>query len=1720
MLFAMVACTLVGFASDNNQSLVCATCSSVEDTDMPRRRMLLGAGNTNRKAYTYYGSSSSNSGNTNTTRIFVDDPPDIVVDSVKIIMRLHWSDIDSPDFVPRSTTPAVSFNGVSIGYLTKLNSKTENDVFTIDPSLVKFGDYNTLWHETSVNNTGSGSWASITIEGVVKTIDLKASQNYDDRIQLTWNASSGLSGARYFIDRRQNPDKPFKCLNENKPILGSRYDDMDASAGGNYYYRVRSESGVMSEQVTGKRVAKTVEPKFQFALTGTVRPDPVGASGEEDVLVAGHVFYCNVSVVEPSQNVIIKKIELVGRNVGGAASRKDHKIVWESNNESLSYWSYLNNWVRGQTRPGGNNGNNSVDFMAVLKTGKGYHGNYSWKIAKCEYEINGKTGNKTFDGPSKPVYFDKYGIDNGVKVDREYWNPSKKNDDGTYGGWEKNTFCEKGIIPNWYTYWKEDGACPSLNNSDVSYRGKYLDGGGKSGGESGPNRFFGSYVYIDKHAAELWYYNENILNPLKTILHDLNLSAYLFGIYKVEDVVAHEIRHNKTRTRYKSQIRVNSQGIIENDKDREDQMCIINTGGSGTDAPCKNYGSEYEKRTKCDNIVDEDEINGIDVSGVIVNCLDWEKVDTFNLRVNKGWAYGGYGDNEMLSLVAGRLGTNNAKPDYDWAYPGVLAGGPHSDVKPSYHSSRMVTAKQNLALRTLDTSFNEQTNLVISINSVWASALKAQNIVTGIVYKIGVAIEGDELVEFNGYLFDAQSNTIATAISAASVESDSVALFFDARDIFENSNGGPYTLGKVELTVDDNYSTNNVIGVLYDFAVDPIELDKDELLCNKGHILGTVINEQSETGIVATVSTKINIADAYQVSVELVNTNDELVAFTLVSNLCVVGTNMFRLAFSSDAIYQNGVSGICAVKNVKLWQNDELIDADATGAELSSVYDCSDFVPSNVCVAVDQDSGRFIEPSMTTDGKLSSLRFVFDVTNGTDATIGYDVAAVLMGTNSALVASVNTPIYVTNGVNQIELSIPASDIAASGEDGPYRFESIELQPQGDSTCGTTYRPNVLSGVYGANDFGGATVEACDSVRLIETSDYDVLTFEYSYNAFRVGRVIVEIVLTDRNGDLATNVITTNEVSEIGVKTNVISIARCDLAENNAGVPYAVASLFLRPDISGEEPVYADTVSLTNILWMVAPPVFSPVTKTVFFSCSQPVVISCATPGAEIRYTLDGTEPTESSLLYEGALTITNSVTVKARAFAEYMRPSEIVQAEYIHAAIVGGNLVQIDTLNVDEAQMLNIPAPGAYKASFDYSQGGDVELRLVGNGTTNTLAVISAASAGSTNFLFEVAEAGKYELSIYDLSLGVAQPADVSSLSICIPDTGRNRSRYWIYETEDTFGSTGEWVTESGFVNGKMPVNGSSVFTAAQQSFGRNVTILTTVEFDSIVDRDAYADELEGVKVGITLGRREDGAPSFLVLSSENGQKVWLNVSGAGLPEPIPETPYTVKLTFDCTNRTFEVSLVERGGHETPLTYGTTNCFSYAENTDAAIYQVGYNGCGNILSLHGVDDYPEASFMQGDALSLNGSQTPAITEGEAAWLNSMNAYDVVKSKVASMSRQDIEEAYLLNLDITKDVFGLDVFKVSGIEVTETEIKIHVWLNRTNAIQASHAGEKRDAPINGILKLYGGSTPQTKELLNATMIIDADFSDGDTATIVYPRSGNAKFFRTVIGTRTE
>ena len=49
-------------------------------------------------------------------------------------------------------------------------------------------------------------------------------------------------------------------------------------------------------------------------------------------------------------------------------------------------------------------------------------------------------------------------------------------------------------------------------------------------------------------------------------------------------------------------------------------------------------------------------------------------------------------------------------------------------------------------------------------------------------------------------------------------------------------------------------------------------------------------------------------------------------------------------------------------------------------------------------------------------------------------------------------------------------------------------------------------------------------------------------------------------------------------------------------------------------------------------------------------------ISSPNANAEIRYTLDGTEPTDSSALYAGPITLTSSAMLQARTFDTLPEP--------------------------------------------------------------------------------------------------------------------------------------------------------------------------------------------------------------------------------------------------------------------------------------------------------------------------------------------------------------------------------------------------------------------------------------------------------------------------------
>ncbi len=83
---------------------------------------------------------------------------------------------------------------------------------------------------------------------------------------------------------------------------------------------------------------------------------------------------------------------------------------------------------------------------------------------------------------------------------------------------------------------------------------------------------------------------------------------------------------------------------------------------------------------------------------------------------------------------------------------------------------------------------------------------------------------------------------------------------------------------------------------------------------------------------------------------------------------------------------------------------------------------------------------------------------------------------------------------------------------------------------------------------------------------------------------------------------------------------------------------------------------------------VATPVFDPASGT--YDSAINVTMSSETENATIYYTLDGTEPTMTSTEYTGAIDISQTTTVKARAYADGMDPSYIATANYTIITIV------------------------------------------------------------------------------------------------------------------------------------------------------------------------------------------------------------------------------------------------------------------------------------------------------------------------------------------------------------------------------------------------------------------------------------------------------------------
>ncbi len=104
---------------------------------------------------------------------------------------------------------------------------------------------------------------------------------------------------------------------------------------------------------------------------------------------------------------------------------------------------------------------------------------------------------------------------------------------------------------------------------------------------------------------------------------------------------------------------------------------------------------------------------------------------------------------------------------------------------------------------------------------------------------------------------------------------------------------------------------------------------------------------------------------------------------------------------------------------------------------------------------------------------------------------------------------------------------------------------------------------------------------------------------------------------------------------------------------------------------------------------VAQPVFDPPGGT--YESAQTVSISCATDGATVRYTTDGSEPGSSAPEYSSPIPVSQTTTLKAKGFKPGWIPSAIATASY--------------TIELPPPEMIYVPGGTIYPAEGIYTDG-------------------------------------------------------------------------------------------------------------------------------------------------------------------------------------------------------------------------------------------------------------------------------------------------------------------------------------------------------------------------------------------------------------------------------
>ena len=309
----------------------------------------------------------------------------------------------------------------------------------------------------------------------------------------------------------------------------------------------------------------------------------------------------------------------------------------------------------------------------------------------------------------------------------------------------------------------------------------------------------------------------------------------------------------------------------------------------------------------------------------------------------------------------------------------------------------------------------------------------------------------------------------------------------------------------------------------------------------------------------------------------------------------------------------------------------------------------------------------------------------------------------------------------------------------------------------------------------------------------------------------------------------------------------------DIPENRTSTANLHKKLFMTQ--------YADAPAVV-VKEKVQKPTLSPTSGSLGHApCT--ITAACATSGATIRYTLDGSDPTARSAVYSDGITISEDTIISIRAFKSDMDPSDVVSASYaVKKSAPEKALITSVSQGDSSSGIVVYWSGGAGTESYDLLRSESTSMSSATTIATELLASTSSyadltASPGKT-YYYQIRSRNKYGTTLSAASQGaflMLNPPDgvtatviatmVSTASVKIDwNSATGASYYRVYRktSDGALTALGSWQIEKTYTD-TVQLSGantkvsyyvrSSAYSSGTNPSGYSREVSTTIKASS-----------------------------------------------------------------------------------------------------------------------------------------------------------------------------------------------------------------------------------------------------------------------------------------------